>query len=136
MWNGKGHFIYVASLAYAMMVSYYYTFMIAILIVIYCVIRFFTEEGRSVKKLVTLLTRFLVFSIIAVGISMFFEFPVMMNISQSGRMNSTFDIPLFSLTYLSLMVSHAFSCVYLGGDAIFGISAVAVIGLLCFWEKR
>ncbi len=136
MWNGKGHFIYVASLAYAMMVSYYYTFMVAILIVIYCVIRFFTEEGRSVKKLVTLLTRFLVFSIIAVGISMFFEFPVMMNISQSGRMNSTFAIPLFSLSYLSLMVSHAFSCVYLGGDATFGISAVVVICLLCLWEKK
>ena len=136
LWQGKGHLLYVIMLVYAMTIATYFTFIAAILIVVYCVIRFFSEEERSIKRFVTLFIRFMVFSVIAVCIGLVFELPSIMTTAGLDRIDRSFTIPMFSVYNMILMISHAFSCAYMGGDATFGISAIAVIGLLCLFDKK
>ena len=137
LWNNKGHLIYVAVLAYCMHNSCYFTFMMGLMIIVYCVIRFFSEsENRNARHLFGLLSRFIVFTVFGLGIGVGLELPGLIGTLNLNRLGRHFDIPFFSVDNLITIISKAFSYSYMGGDAMFGISAIVIVCMFAGFKRK
>ena len=140
LWENKMHFkMYVIFLTLIFANYFYFGYMSAILIVGYCIIKFYCQnkEERRIQKLLQLVVRFLLYSLLAVGLSMVVVLPIALVIMDAERIGADFYVPkVFPQWYYSGIIA-GFTTEFnmLGRDCDIGygvISLPCVVGLfLC-----
>lgn len=136
LWKEGRYKLYTLTVAYCTLVSYYFTYKMGMLLIGYCVIRFFCEEGRSVKKLMKLLTRFVPFTVAGILIGIGPAIPSIYNLSGLNRLASDRKIAPVDIGILWKTLIHCFSCDAPLGDTFIGISAMAVVALICIFTAK
>ena len=135
-WKNDRSILYVLILTYSMVVSYYYTYMMLILLVAYCIIRFFCEEGRSLKKLFTLLGRFVILTLLSLSIGIGMILPKLIRISGLSRLKTHYDIEILNLEVIKRFFSYGFACIQADGDALIGVSSFAAVAAICLLASK
>lgn len=136
VWTQKKSIYYVAVVTYSTTSSFYFTYMMLVLLVIYCVIRFFCEEGRSVKKFFSLFGRFVALTLISLCAGFGTIMPGMLNLFQLSRLKSHYEIPLFDPEVLRRFFAYGFSNIQADGDALIGVSAFAAVAAVCLFASK
>lgn len=129
LWKNTGHRLYVLVLAGSVLYSYYYTYMMGLMIVVYCLIRFFAER-KKIIELPKLLLRFVLCSLMGIGIGIGPLIPAIINLSQIDRLNNRFDIGVFAINRLLATVLNCFSQVGLFHDSLWGCSSIFFVCLV------
>ena len=88
--------IYTLTLALSALWSYYFTYMMAVLVIFYCLIKwlFLERKSRSVKKFLILFGKFLLYSVLAAGMAAVVLIPVARAIVDMGRLELKTYIPI------------------------------------------
>ena len=140
LWNKKGIKLYVLILAACFMYSYYFTYMMGVMVVVYCIISFiFDKSVHSVKSFVRLVLRYICCSVLGIGIGTGFQLPAVINLSGLDRLDSQSQIALLSMASFFKMIMTYFSGCSLGGDSFWGfasVSAIALISLFAFKKDK
>ena len=114
-------------------ISIYYSYMSCIVVLVYCVIKyFFAPRQRSVRDFARLVGTFLLFGGIAFLVSGLFSIPQIMALLSQGRATSGGTVvPLaFTLKYYAKITAHFIGAAGTTDGMITG--AVSTIGLLAF----
>ncbi len=137
LWNNKGFKLYVLMLCACVMYSYYFTYMMGLLIVFYCVIRFiFDKEMHSVKSFLRLISRFIVYTVIGAGIGIGFQLPAVMNLSGLDRLTLKAEYALFSPEVFKNLTLFAFSNTGIGHEGFWGVSSVFLLAAFVLFADR
>ena len=136
LWYKKAYLFYTVVLAICTISSSYFTFMMGIVVVLICALRFFTDKDRSVKLLVSQLGRFIVFTILGIGIACV-TLSTVMGVLVNDRLSDKYVIDLFYSKYtITQILSGMFSCGELMHDCYFGISAFLVPCAYMLFKKK
>ena len=97
LWDNEKPLLYVAVLAYCLINSYYFTYMMAIMVIIYCASRFFLGDNpnKSFKGFVALFSRFLSWSVFGALLGIGFILSNLMVLSTMQRVSIERVVPLF-----------------------------------------
>lgn len=136
VWKKQSSLFYFLILTYSIILSFYFTYMILILLVIYCFIRFFCEDGRSVKKFITLFSRFVILTLISLFTGFGAILPGLINLSKLSRLKEHYDIPLIDLEVFKRFFYYGFICIQADGDALIGVSSFALVAAICLFASR
>lgn len=137
IWNGKGFKFYVLSMMIAVIFSYYFTYMMVILIVLYCIIRFaFDRKNRTLKRLSVLLGKFIPLTLLGMGMGIVFQLPAMISLSGIDRLGVAPEVPLFSVSGIKELILHYFSNGEVGHEGFWGISSVALLCIVVLFHDR
>ena len=137
LWEGKGFKLYVIVLALTVVNSYYFTYMMGLLVLFYCVIRFFCDTSKSISSLLRLLGRFVPYTLIGLGIGIGLQLPAMINLSGLDRLTLKWDTVIFAPGVLRAYILYAFSITNIAHEGFWGVSPIALIALvLLFSEKK
>ena len=136
LWEEKRYRLYVCIVAYCTLVSYYFTYIMGMLLVFYCLMKFFTGKDRSIKTLLGLLGRFICFTVTGVLIGIGPVIPSILNVSSLNRLSYSRSISLLSPDILRRFLIHCFSCDAPLGDVFIGISSFALIALVCLISSK
>ena len=132
LWEKKGFVFYTVVLTMCTFYSSYFMYMMGLIIIAYCVIRFFCEKDRTIRKLLSLLGRFILFTVIGVIIGMGIYIPGLLNLFSLDRFSLPNDYPMvLSLDKSLSLITNYFSYYETGTDGIWGFSAVV---LYCAWS--
>ena len=136
IWNKRGSILYVVILAACVMYSYYFTYMMGLMVVFYCIVRFcFDKDKRSISAFVRLLASFVLFSVIGIGIGLGAQLPAIINLSRLDRLG-THSIPeLVSLPFAAELFLSAFSGMSMGGDSFWGFVPIAGVSVILLLAK-
>ncbi len=137
LWNNKGFKLYVLMLSACVMYSYYFTYMMGLLIVFYCIIRFcFDKEYHSIRNFLKLIMRFIVFTVIGAGIGIGFQLPAIMNLSGLDRLSLKAEYALVSPEVLKSLTLFAFSNTGIGHEGFWGVSSVFLLAAVALFAER
>ena len=137
LWNRKGHRLYVAVLAMSVVYSFYFTYMFGLLVVIYCVIRFITEkDDRTFQNLRILFRRFILFTIIGIGIGIGPIIPSLVNMSKLDRLSGGMSLSIIDLSLIRDQFLYAFSYCNLWHESIWGISSISLIAVILLFKRK
>lgn len=137
LWKEKRFVFYTLIVAYCTLCSFYLTYIMGLTVIFYCVIRFFFEEDRSIKRLLQLIGRFLVFTIIGVGIGIGLIIPGIISMSGLDRLEIKRPFHLFySWERIKSLIGGCFSFSDLQFEAFFGVSAVLIPAVYVMIRKR
>lgn len=136
LWEGKGFKLYTLILALTVVNSYYFTYMMGLMVLMYCIIRFICTTPRQ-DSLPRLLGRFVLFTVIGLGIGIGLQLPAMINLSGLDRLSVKWDTVIFSFDVLKAYILYSFSITNIAHEGFWGVSPVALIALvLLFSEKK
>ena len=137
IWNGKGYKFYVFSMMISVCFSYYFTYMMVILIVLYCIIRFASDKAnRNRKRLFILLGKYIPFTLLGMGMGIAFQLPSMISLAGIDRLDSAPEVPLFSISGIKELILHCFSNGEVGHEGFWGISSVALLCIVVLFHER
>ena len=136
LWNGKGFKLYVIILALSVINSYYFTYMMGLLVFFYCVIRFICDTSKSVSSLLRLLGRFLPYTVIGLGIGIGVQLPAMINLSGLDRLSAEWETVVFAPSVLKAYFLYAFSITNIAHEGFWGVSPVVLIALVLLFSNR
>ena len=126
--------IYVITLTLSALWSYYFTYMTAVLVVSYCVIKWLCQgrEEKNIKRFLPLLGRFTLFSLLAAGMAAIVLFPVVKVVSGMGRLGLGQSIPvLYDTDYYKNMLKGLIGTYDMGGrDCQIGFCLMAFLCLI------
>lgn len=128
--------LYVLSLSYCGLVSFYLTYMLAILIIAYCILKwcFLKKEGRTIRSFFRLVGCFLLYSVWSAAIAAAALLPAAFAISGMGRLELTPYVPIFydKLFYSSVFKALISSYNMLQRDSQIGFSVLALVCVFAF----
>lgn len=143
LFEGKKPVLYVIMLAIAFASYFYFAYMMCILVFLYCVIKliFSDKSIKSVTNVVSMIFRFLLYSVIAVGISAVSLLPSLIVMLQAGRLGLSHYLPiLFDKSYYAgMFVGWTNLYNMLGRDCNIGwgvIALICVIVLFIYWKDN
>lgn len=137
LWEKKGFRFYVLILALCTTNSYYFTFMMGLLVIAYCVIRFITDsEEHSAKKFIDLLIRFAGFSLLGIGIGIGLQIPAILNFTNLNRLSVKWDPEIFSFYALKNYFLYSFSSTDIGHEGYWGVCPAALFALVSLFSRR
>ena len=137
VWYEKKYVFYVLILASSTMCSYYFTFMIGIYVVLYCILNYLTDGNkRSVKGFISLLVRLSVPTVIGLGLSMWSVLPNLLAISSNERLDNRFAPDLFSTIAAKNIFLYSFSGKNFYHDMTWGCSSAAFICLVLLLTRK
>ena len=136
VWKKNKSMLYVAILTYSTILSFYFTYMMLILLVIYCIIRFCYEKERSLKRFCSLFSRFVGLTLISLCIGFGMILPGLINLSKLSRLKTHYDINLIDFEKIKILFSYGFTCIQEGGDALIGVSSFAVVAAICLLASK
>lgn len=137
LWTRKRFKLYVITLALCVMYSYYFTYMMGLLVIAYCIIRVISERKQNTApNVLSLVIRFIVYSLIGAGIGVGFQLPAMMNLSGLDRLSMRSQFSFFSFNTLKEFIFHAFSNGGIAHEGFWGVSPILVFCLLVLFAKR
>lgn len=137
LWKEKKWGVYVFALTWSIINSYYFTYMIAIMIVFHACIRFMLHEDHRVKNFFELFTRFLKYSILSGLIGVGLILPDLKAITSQDRVSIKRTIPLM---YESVFSDNTFAGIIstydMWTDCIIGFSSIGLVLLLLLYCKK
>ena len=134
LWTGKGYRLYVLILALGVMFSTYFVYMMGLMIIVYCVIRFFTEK-KSLAELPKLLGRFVAFSVLGIGIGIGPSLPATLNLRSLDRFDIEQHYTVFSVKGVDSLLKCFFS--YIDRSGIYwGVSAFVAVAVIVLFMRR
>lgn len=136
IWNKKKALLYFIAVAYSTVASFYFTYMMIILLLIYCIIRFFCEPERKISRFFALLGRFSFFTVLSVFTGIGPVLPSLINLSKLSRLSQKFEIRILDLEIVRKFFSYCFTCISPGGDALFGVSSFVVVAAVCLFVSK
>ncbi|MBR3248125.1 MAG: YfhO family protein [Clostridiales bacterium] len=136
VWKNKKSILYVLILSYSISLSFYFSYMMLILLVAYCLIRFLCEDGRSVKKFFSLVGRFVVHTVISIGIGAGLILPNLIKISGLSRLKTHYDVKAIDFEVIKRFFSYGFTYIQADGDAFIGVSSFVAVAVICLIVSR
>ncbi len=141
LWKRSYDIFYILVLFEFASLSLYFTYVMGLLVVFYCAIRFFCDRSnRSVRTLLRLLLRFILNSAIAIGMSGLFSLPSAYRLTHLNRVSSYgtsfFYTPKELWDFASAHIFNAFSYWYDGSTVLWGFNAFAVVGLIILFGLK
>lgn len=137
LWRGAGFKLYVLMLAWCFLNSYYFTYMMALLIAVYCVLRFITEkEMHSLKAFFKVLSRFLGYSLLGAAIGIGCQLPSIFNLMSLGRFSRHWDAVPFSLGTVRAYLLYAFSVSEVGAEGTWGTAPIALFAVVVLLSAK
>ena len=135
--------IYVLTLAFSFINYFYFGYMMCIFIFFYCLINCFcdSEIEKSIKNIINIALRFILYSIIAIGISMIVLLPVMSVLLSINRLDINYYLPfLYNKEYYTGILKGFINFYNMSErDAILGYGAVSlpcIISLFFIKDKK
>ena len=130
IWNRESPVRYIAVYSACMIYSYYFTYNMSIMILIYCIVRFIMDE--TVKKdrrtFFRMFFAFLLPSAAGFLIGMGLQLPSLMNMFSQNRLHVRHTVPLiYSPAYISYIVKGLMISYNTETDAFIGLSAMGII---------
>ncbi|MBR3143020.1 MAG: YfhO family protein [Clostridiales bacterium] len=132
VWKNKGSKLYMICLLYCVLRSFYFTYMMIIFLVVYCIIRFLCEDDHSLHKFFSLFGKFAILTVIPFITGIGLILPALINLSQLNRLKNNFQTGIIDLEIVKRLFSYSFTCVSIGGDAWIGVSSFVVVSAICF----
>ncbi len=137
LWEEKKFVHYTVVLALCTLYDFYFTFMMGIIVIIYCIIRFIFREKGDLKSLLPLVGRFILFSVIGIGIGIGPSVPSMVNMAQMDRLSLTRPFELIYIRDRSkAVIGGLFSFAYLRFESHIGISACVIPAVWCLFREK
>lgn len=133
VWKRKGDILYVLVLCYCFIRSFYFTYMMVILLFAYCLIRYLCEKDHSIKKLFALIGRYTILSLISISIGIGAILPGLLNLSGLSRLENKQVTGIINIELINKLFSYAFSGIQAGGDAMIGVSSFAAVAAICLF---
>lgn len=134
----KSPVLFIGAMALQFFFSVYFSYMVLIVLVVYCAIKYgFSQRQKSVKDFVILVGTFIAFIMVAALIAGIALVPLVLMLTSMGRVGlsrdiSTFDSLYFYMQYAGNMVGATFvkRGVVIGSVGVVGILAFVVSGRL------
>lgn len=143
LFEKKKPVLYVVMLAIAFVNYFYFAYMMCILVFLYCVIKLIFSKTlvKNISNIVSIILRFLLYSVIAVGISAVSLLPNLIVMLQAGRIGLPHYLPIWfdKSYYKGMVVGWTTSYNMLERDCNIGWGAFAlicVIVLFIYWEDN
>ena len=137
LWTNKGFKLFVFMLAWNMQNSYYFTYMMALMVVSYCVIRFICEkEMHSLKKFFSLFLRFVLYSLLGSAIGLGLQLPSVINLMSLDRLSIRWNPELFNPGTVKAYLMYAFSMTEIGPEGPWGVAPIAFIALILLFSSK
>ena len=133
VWKKKGDILYVLILCYSFIRSFYFTYMMIILLFAYCLIRYFCEKEHSIRKLFGLIGKYTFLSLISIIMGIGFILPGMINISKLSRLENQQSIGIINTSLIIKLFSYGFSGIQADGDSLIGVSSFAAVSVICLF---
>lgn len=133
--------LYVVMLAVSLASYFYFAYMMCILVFLYCIIKicFATKTEKTLKNVISIILRFLLYSVIAAGISATSLLPSLIVMLQAGRIGLPHYLPVFfhKSYYSGIVAGWTTSFNMLGRDCNIGWGVIAfVCVVVLFLNKR
>lgn len=135
-WRGKSGYLYVLALSYCIIRSYYFTYMMLILLVVYCFIRYIFEHEKSIGGFFRLAGKFIFLTFIGGIIGGGIMFPSIVNMSKLNRLTRDYNFSLFDLETIKNIFSYIFTGTSPGGDVLSGVSSFVAISAICLFVSK
>ncbi len=137
MFEGRGRGLYVALMAWNFAYSFYDSYMMVVMLVLYCLVVFFGERERGVPRagrgmrLVRVVGVFVGYTLLAACISAVLFLPQAMGLTGSNRLELDREYGLFyePSYYVNLVMGYT-TYVFATGDAYTGLNALIVPALV------
>ncbi len=127
--------LYVISLAYAFINYFYFAYMICIFVFVYCILSFCLDKDiqKTWKNLLEIAVRFIIFSLIGIGISMVVVLPIINMLGESDRLKIKQEIPIMynAEWYINFLKGFITSFSMSDRDAIIGFGAISLPAVIC-----
>lgn len=140
LFEEKKPVLYVIMLAIAFATYFYFAYMMCILVFLYCVIKLVFSETlvKNVSNIAGMILRFLLYSVIAAGISAVSLLPSIIVMLQAGRIGLPHYLPMwFDKSYYSgMFVGWTTSYNMLGRDCNIGWGVIALICVIVLFLYR
>lgn len=132
IYENKKPYLYIFTLAFVLLNYFYFAYMMAIMVVGYCILKlcFSKQIEKTVKSIGLLVLRFIGYSVVSAGLAAVALFPVLLQLSKAGRLSLSHYVPaLYDKGYYSGMLAGMVTGYdMLGRDCKMGYS---VLILLC-----
>ncbi len=129
LWNGEKATLYILALAFSFINYYYFAYMMAIFIGAYCILYYFLSfKNKSVHAFFSKVGKFLLYSIISVGISSIALLPVIIILSQNERLSLHYAMGLFyDRSFTGSVITGFITQNWMGGrDCIIGFAPIVL----------
>lgn len=137
IFDGKKPYVYISSLALAGISNFYFFYMLGILTVIYAVFRYIMLYGRNMKKALSWLSRFTVYSLCGILLSGAILMPVVMAVLGTDRLNAEHYVPWLYRKEFYHSFFSAFTGEHLPKYTIIGVAAICIVSLgVLFLQKK
>lgn len=134
LWSAKGFKFYVIVLSACILFSAYFTFMMGLMVIVYCVVRALAEK-KAVKEIIRLIGRFIAFTALAGCIGIGPVLPTTVNLGSLDRFDIEQKYTLFSLDGIGHLLRTFFSYVNRSG-IYWGVSAVVFVAVMILFSGR
>ena len=136
LWTKKTGILYAVVLTYSFILSYYFTYMMLIHLVIYCIIRFIYEKEHTIKRFVSLLSSFVIHTILSIIIGAGSILPSLLNLAKLSRLKTHYDLSIVDLETVKRFFFYGFSCFQADGDSYIGVSSFAAVAVICLFVSK
>lgn len=143
VWEKKKPYLFIFILALSCMTSYYFTWMMGIMIVIWAAVKYITtcilygedQCWRGIRGFLSLFFRYAVYSVIGLTMGMGFILPVIKNLSDMERLNLKYHFSFFyDRNYNFNLLGGIFGEWENGNDTIIGFSILSVICVILLFQ--
>ncbi|SDY09355.1 Uncharacterized membrane protein YfhO [Ruminococcaceae bacterium YAD3003] len=131
LWEKDKSILYVVILSYCVIMSFYFTYMMLILLFIYCVIKFIFEEKKSIKRFFSLFIRFFILSVISFCIGSAVILPGMLGLTSLSRLTTRYELSLLNIETLRRFFAYGFVSIQADGDSLIGVSSFVFVSAVC-----
>lgn len=134
--------IYILALGFSFINYFYFAYMMCVFVVGYCFLYYFTEyeEKKSLRGFISWILKFVIYSAIAVGLSMVVLLPILGCLIGQDRLSADYFLPAFydQWFYKSLLLGLLSHYSMSWRDAIVGFGAITIfaVGYLFSQKKR
>lgn len=136
LFEKKNPFVFIASVALALLSNFYFFYMMVIFVVMYVLLRYFTiNKGFHVKDFATVILKFSLSAITGVLIAMPVFLPNIVSLLQSDRVSVDRVIPMFYPENYYLQLPEGIVSVFGSYYVYLSISAVAIFALFVMFSR-
>ena len=127
VWNKEGNTLFVFSICYAFLNHFYFAYMMSIMVAIYVIVKYIVEGERGYRAFFALFLRYLINAIIGIGMAAFAFLPIVINISNTDRLDIDYGVGLhFSKLYYLNSISGFVDLYNTGKDAFLGFACIVI----------
>ncbi len=139
IFHNEKPYLYILTIAIAIIGSFQYFYIMCIAVIIYAVVRFFQLFNENYLRNIGLyFFKFLVFSIVGIMIGSFIFVPVILRFLSDGRAGASSSFSIFyPLSYYELFFAGMFSYQFPGGDWTFLVySPIVIFSLITLFISK